>query len=88
MIETALKDRAPKTYRELKLRGKLQEFLQNHEQAMMESYDQERIRAMETVGNPTEKKPVSGKRPRRGASSGVGRNARGVAGVQRLGQNP
>ncbi len=43
MIETALKDQAPKTYRDLKLRGKLQEFLENHENAMMESYDQQAI---------------------------------------------
>jgi len=49
MIETALKDQAPKTYRDLKLRGKLQEFLENHEQAMMESYDQQAIAEREKV---------------------------------------
>ena len=49
MIETALKDQAPKTYRDLKLRGKLQAFLENHEQAMVESYDQRAIAEREKV---------------------------------------
>jgi hypothetical protein len=39
MIELALKEKAPKTYLQLKMQGKLKEFLQNHDEAMMEDYD-------------------------------------------------
>jgi hypothetical protein len=39
MIELALKEKAPKTYLQLRMQGKLEEFLQNHDEAMMESYD-------------------------------------------------
>lgn len=53
MIEAALKEQAPKTYKDLKLRGKLQSFLQNHEQAMMESYDQAATKAREKVLHPS-----------------------------------
>ena len=39
MIEAALKEKAPKTYQALKQSGKLQQFIANHDLAMMESYD-------------------------------------------------
>ncbi|GFE56411.1 hypothetical protein [Geobacter sp. AOG1] len=38
MIEQAMKDKAPKMFRELKAAGKLQSFLGDHEAAMMESF--------------------------------------------------
>lgn len=57
MIESALKDQAPKAYQDMKLKGQLQEFLQNHEQAMMESYDQERTEAMMKVLSTNNKNP-------------------------------
>jgi hypothetical protein len=39
MIEAALKEKAPKTYQELKKTGNLQQFIANHDLAMMEGYD-------------------------------------------------
>jgi hypothetical protein len=39
MIGAALKERAPKTYQALKKSGRLQQFIANHDLAMMESYD-------------------------------------------------
>ena len=39
MIRLALQEKAPKMYQELEKAGKLQEFLENHDQAMMEDYD-------------------------------------------------
>jgi len=38
MIEQALKDKAPKTYQELKQAGKLKQFVEDQEEQMMESY--------------------------------------------------
>ncbi|OEU75059.1 MAG: hypothetical protein BA869_09710 [Desulfuromonadales bacterium C00003107] len=40
MIEQALQDQAPKTYRQLKAANKLPTFLTEHEALMMESFDQ------------------------------------------------
>ncbi|OPY60153.1 MAG: hypothetical protein A4E57_04540 [Syntrophorhabdaceae bacterium PtaU1.Bin034] len=40
MIEQALKDQAPRKYRELKKSNKLQEFLEDYEQQMIESYNE------------------------------------------------
>ena len=39
MIEGALEEKAPRTYRQLKMQGKLQQFLKDQDQAMMESYN-------------------------------------------------
>ncbi len=49
MIEAALKDKAPKTYQDLKMRGNLQAFLLDHEKLMMESYDQQAIAEREKI---------------------------------------
>jgi len=52
MIEQALKDQAPQSYRELKKAGKLQEFLKDHEEALMESYDQAASELHSRVSGP------------------------------------
>jgi hypothetical protein len=38
MIRLALQEKAPRTYQELEKSGKLQKFLEDHDEAMMESY--------------------------------------------------
>jgi hypothetical protein len=43
MIEDALEAKAPRTYRQLKMQGKLDEFLKDHDQAMMESYNPDEV---------------------------------------------
>jgi hypothetical protein len=60
MIEQALKDKAPKTYRELNQAGKLKEFVANQEEQMMESYQRAWSEvttetAMSKVSNPMER---------------------------------
>jgi hypothetical protein len=40
MIEQALKDQAPKSYRELKQAGKLKEFLLDHDREMIAAFDE------------------------------------------------
>ena len=40
MIEQALQDKNPPMYQQLKKSGKLQEFLDNQEEGMMESYEE------------------------------------------------
>jgi len=39
MIRDALEAKAPRTYRQLKMQGKLDEFVRDHEAAMMEAYN-------------------------------------------------
>lgn len=39
MIKDALEAKAPKTYRQLKMQGKLDEFLKDHDRAMIESLE-------------------------------------------------
>lgn len=43
MIEGALQEKAPRTYRQLKMQGKLQKFLKSHDRAMMKSYNPEEV---------------------------------------------
>ena len=45
MIEGALEAKAPRTYRQLKMAGKakLEQFLKDHDEAMMESYNPEEV---------------------------------------------
>jgi hypothetical protein len=45
MIEGALEAKAPRTYRQLKMQGKakLEQFLKDHDEAMMESYNPEEV---------------------------------------------
>jgi hypothetical protein len=43
MIRGALQEKAPRTYRQLKMQGKLQQFLMNQDEAMMESYNPEAV---------------------------------------------
>ena len=45
MIEGALEAKAPRTYRQLKMQGKakLEQFLKDHDKAMMESYNPEEV---------------------------------------------
>lgn len=53
MIEAALKDKAPKTYRALKSQKTLQSFLKDHDKAMLESYDQAIAEAWPKILNPS-----------------------------------
>lgn len=41
MIEEAMKEKAPKTYRELQRSGQLKKVIEQREQEMMQSYDRE-----------------------------------------------
>jgi hypothetical protein len=43
MIEGALQEKAPRMYRQLKMQGKLHQFLMNQDEAMMESYNPEMV---------------------------------------------
>jgi hypothetical protein len=43
MIEGALEEKAPRAYRQLKMQGKLQQFLKDQDEAMMESYNPEEV---------------------------------------------
>ncbi len=47
MIKQALKDKAPLTYSELETSGKLQEFLEAHDNEMMARYNDAKQRAWE-----------------------------------------
>jgi hypothetical protein len=52
MIESALHDLAPKTYQDLKSQGNLQSFVKNHEQAMMESYEDAKQEEFQKILHP------------------------------------
>lgn len=52
MIEQALKDRAPKTYRELKVKGELRSFLKDRERDLMESYEQAESEIISRLSGP------------------------------------
>ena len=49
MLEIALKDKHPRIYENLKRDGDLQEYVADLEQAMMETYDEEASRAMDSM---------------------------------------
>ena len=52
MIEQALKDKAPKTYRQLKSAGKLQDFVKDQDEQMMESYHSGEVEAIMHLPEP------------------------------------
>ena len=52
MIEQALKDKAPKLYRDLKQSGRLEPFLAEREQEMMHSYEEAEHDLVEQVSGP------------------------------------
>lgn len=52
MIGLALQDRAPKMYQDLKSQGHLQQFLENHDEQMMESYENAKTKEWEKICHP------------------------------------
>ncbi len=57
MIRRALQEKAPKTYLQLQMQGKLQEFLESHDEAMMEAYDPMSV-ALEAADRVGENDPL------------------------------
>lgn len=55
MIEQALKDQAPRLYRELKKAGHLPQFLQERDDLMMDTYDQIYAELKTSVLQPSQK---------------------------------
>ena len=84
MIEQALKDKAPQQYQQMKRSGHLSHFLKNHEEQMMESYDQAASELLTQVSGPKGPRGLPGDSgsARNGSVEGVGRNPRNVAGVR------
>ncbi len=58
-IEAALETRAPKTYRELKKSRRLQAFLKEREEQIMESFGEERGRIMMEFNMPDDGDPIA-----------------------------